>query len=81
MAKKGWKVVILDMKQADGEKVAESINGDFFQVDVRSWSSQYVAFQKVWNKHGRIDFGQPWFFHFIHSLIDRVFSVRERRRD
>jgi NAD(P)-dependent dehydrogenase (short-subunit alcohol dehydrogenase family) len=57
LASKGWKVVILDYNSTEGPKTAEKIKGDFFQVDVRSWSAQFHAFDKTFEKYGRLDLG------------------------
>jgi len=58
LASKGWKVVILDYNSTEGQKTAEKIDGDFFQVDVRSWSAQFNAFDKTFKRYGRLDFGE-----------------------
>lgn len=57
LAQKGWKVAILDYNEVDGKTAADAIDGDFFKVDVRSWKDQYMAFETVFSKYGRVDFG------------------------
>jgi NAD(P)-dependent dehydrogenase (short-subunit alcohol dehydrogenase family) len=57
LAKKGWKVVILDYNAEEGSKVAEAIGGDFHQTDTRFWPQQFAAFDETFKKYGRIDFG------------------------
>lgn len=58
LAKRGWKVVILDYNRQEGEQVAVDIDADFFEVDVRSWKQQYEAFEVIFQRYGRIDFGE-----------------------
>lgn len=58
LASQGWKVVILDWNHEQGKRVAEDIDGDFFKVDVREWAHQFEAFEKVFDKYGRVDFGK-----------------------
>lgn len=58
LAAKGWKVIVFDWNEDAGSKVAEEIGGDFFKVDVRSWEDQFQAFEKVYERYSRLDFGK-----------------------
>jgi NAD(P)-dependent dehydrogenase (short-subunit alcohol dehydrogenase family) len=57
LAKKGWKVAILDYNETIGRQTAEEIGGSFYKVDVRSWKEQFDAFEQVLASYGRVDFG------------------------
>lgn len=54
--RKGWKVAIVDINRA-GEQLARDINGDFYRANVKDYQSIAQAFEQVWNKYERIDFG------------------------
>lgn len=56
LAQKGWKVTIADLNETEGEKAASSIEGDFVKTDVKAYKSLHLAFQKTFEKHGRINF-------------------------
>jgi NAD(P)-dependent dehydrogenase (short-subunit alcohol dehydrogenase family) len=57
LAKKGWKVVILDYNKVEGAKTAQDIGGDFHETDTASWAQQYKAFDQTFKRYGKIDFG------------------------
>lgn len=57
LAKQNFKVVIADWNEVEGKKVADEIKADFYKVDVTSWADQYNAFDKTFEKYGRVDFG------------------------
>ena len=63
LAGKGWQVALLDMNEKSGQTVADSIGGIFIKTDVTSQESQTSAFEKIWEKYGQIDFGEPCDFH------------------
>jgi 15-hydroxyprostaglandin dehydrogenase (NAD) len=67
LAKKGWKVVIVDFNASIGQQAADSIKGDFYHTDVRSWEQQYDAFEKTFEKYGRLDFGTSLASQIFHS--------------
>lgn len=66
LAQQNYKVVIADWNELEGQQLAEEIQADFYKVDVTSWADQYNAFDKTFEKYGRIDFGK--YHHFLqHS--------------
>lgn len=57
LASQKYKVVIVDWNDKEGQHLADKIDADFYKVDVTSWADQYNAFEKTFEKYGRIDFG------------------------
>lgn len=55
LVKKGWKVVIADIKS--NAKFAEQLGeaSSFCECNVADYDSQADMFQQVWDKYGRID--------------------------
>jgi 3-oxoacyl-[acyl-carrier protein] reductase len=51
----GAKVVICDLDQVNGEKVAMDVEGDFYKVDVADRQAVQGWIDEVLVKHGRID--------------------------
>lgn len=58
LSKDGWNISIADLNDTTGKAAADEVGGIFTQVDVTSYTSQANAFQRTWEKWGRIDFGQ-----------------------
>lgn len=56
LARQGYKVVIADWNETEGQKVATQIQGDFYKVDVTSWAQQFHVFEKTFDTYKRIDF-------------------------
>jgi NAD(P)-dependent dehydrogenase (short-subunit alcohol dehydrogenase family) len=58
LSKDGWEISIADLNEKAGRAAADEVHGIFTQVDVTSYASQSNAFERTWEKWGRIDFGQ-----------------------
>ena len=58
LARKGWKISILDMNSKSGEKAAKEVGGIFTRTDVTKYEDQASAFQKTKDTYGSIDFGE-----------------------
>lgn len=56
LSSKGWKVSILDMNQAAGEKVAAELKGTFYKTNVTNYDELAAAFDSTFKEHGRLDF-------------------------
>jgi len=56
LAKQGWHVSIADMNENTGQAAADWVNGIFTKTNVTKYSDQAHAFQRTWEKYGRIDF-------------------------
>lgn len=54
-AEEGAKVIICDLAEEAGKKVAEAIGGDFYKVDVTDRQAVQAWVDAVIAKHGRID--------------------------
>jgi NAD(P)-dependent dehydrogenase (short-subunit alcohol dehydrogenase family) len=78
LAKKGWKVVIADVNAIEGKRTANEVGGDFYQLDVRSWSGQYQVFEETFKKYQRIDFG-AWVYLLLLWQLLMLPSLRQCR--
>ncbi|XXG98854.1 hypothetical protein Hte_005184 [Hypoxylon texense] len=57
LSRKGWRVHIFDLHEADGnETKARPSNYPFHKVDVTSWDSLSSSFDAVFKAEGRLDF-------------------------
>jgi 3-oxoacyl-[acyl-carrier protein] reductase len=54
-AEEGARVVICDLTEETGQKIAEAIGGEFYRVDVRDRQAVQAWVDEVVSKHGRID--------------------------
>ncbi|HUE99003.1 MAG TPA: glucose 1-dehydrogenase [Anaerolineales bacterium] len=54
-AEEGAKVILCDLAEEAGKKVAEAIGGDFYKVDVTNRQAVQAWVDAVIAKHGRID--------------------------
>ncbi|UXR71576.1 MULTISPECIES: 3-oxoacyl-ACP reductase FabG [unclassified Staphylococcus] len=55
LAQAGAKVVIGDIDSEAGEQTAETVNGEFYQLDVTDKSGVETVVKEIVEKHGRID--------------------------
>ena len=55
LAKAGAKVVIADIDEDKGQKVAEKVSGDFLKLDVTDKKNAQSVVDTVLKKHGKID--------------------------
>lgn len=55
LAKAGAKVVIADLDEEGGKKVAESVSGDFYRLDVTNKENAQNVVDAVVEKYGKID--------------------------
>lgn len=58
LAKKGWRIVVVDLSEESGQKAAEELSGMFVKTDVTQYEAQAAAFQKAWEAYQRLDFGR-----------------------
>jgi len=56
LAAEGWHVSIADMNEKTGQAAADEVKGLFTKCNVTSYADQANAFQRTWEKWGRIDF-------------------------
>jgi NAD(P)-dependent dehydrogenase (short-subunit alcohol dehydrogenase family) len=60
LARKGWKLAIVDMNTTQGEAVVATLgegNAIFIKADVSKWEENVKFFKATKEKFGRIDFG------------------------
>lgn len=55
LAKAGAKVIIADIDEENGQKVAEEVNGDFMELDVTDKENAQSLVNDAVEKYGRID--------------------------
>lgn len=56
LALKGWRISVADMNTSAGQEAADSVNGDFHRTDVTDYESISNAFERTFQKYGRLDF-------------------------
>ena len=60
LARKGWKLVIVDVNTTLGEEVVAKLgegNSMFIKADVSKWEDNVKFFKSAKERFGRIDFG------------------------
>jgi len=67
LAKKGWRISIVDLNPERGEKAAKELGGIFIKTDVTKYEDQAAAFQKTRGTYGQIDFGE--YFSLLAALM------------
>jgi len=67
LAKKGWRISIVDLNPERGETAAKELGGIFTRTDVTKYEVQAAAFQRTRETYGQIDFGE--YFSLMVALI------------
>lgn len=57
LVKEGWTLAIADLNVASGEEAATELKGRFYRTNVGDYDDLANTFVKVWEDHGRLDFG------------------------